>query len=291
MGQVNKEPLDLVARLEEPKRYAPLVSGDGLGRVFPYMQQWADGPWIEAKHYDALLAALKTETERAENNATRSSENYERAERLGDACRKLSAALSRIDYICGEPNEMECSGYDVHMNEGAVVEHVRVRLTTLREETRAKAFRELAKRLADFYAEWSPRCRNGTEYGEGDWQWLAGHMRDIAKSYAEPEMSDKLKARKEAAIRALPAQPGQAAQQVTPSGAVTGRTAGITAPDCAAPHTDHPSRVWDRTCPGCLVDGGERRLEQRRVLNNGMFGTSEYSQRQCRRATADRRKS
>lgn len=37
---------------------------------------------------------------------------------------KLSHALSRIDYLCGEPNDMQCSGYDVHQSEDAVVEHV-----------------------------------------------------------------------------------------------------------------------------------------------------------------------
>lgn len=37
---------------------------------------------------------------------------------------KLSAALSRIDYLCGEPNEMQTSGYDVHCNEEAVIRNV-----------------------------------------------------------------------------------------------------------------------------------------------------------------------
>ena len=37
---------------------------------------------------------------------------------------RLIAALSRIDYICGSPNEYKVSGYDVHCNEDAVVERV-----------------------------------------------------------------------------------------------------------------------------------------------------------------------
>jgi hypothetical protein len=40
------------------------------------------------------------------------------------ACQSLSAALSRISYLCGEPNEMGCGPYDVHCEESAVVEQV-----------------------------------------------------------------------------------------------------------------------------------------------------------------------
>lgn len=37
---------------------------------------------------------------------------------------KLSAALSRIDYACVEPNEMGLSSYDLHFDEAHVVKHV-----------------------------------------------------------------------------------------------------------------------------------------------------------------------
>ncbi len=41
------------------------------------------------------------------------------------ALQAQSAALSQISYLCGPPNEMECSPYDVHCDESAVVEQVR----------------------------------------------------------------------------------------------------------------------------------------------------------------------
>lgn len=44
---------------------------------------------------------------------------------------RLSAALSRIDYACGEPNEQQCSAYDVHCDEDAVVSNVRSTLESL----------------------------------------------------------------------------------------------------------------------------------------------------------------
>jgi hypothetical protein len=39
--------------------------------------------------------------------------------------------LSRIDYLCGDRNDMGVSGYDVHCDEEAVVRHVRNRLMAL----------------------------------------------------------------------------------------------------------------------------------------------------------------
>jgi hypothetical protein len=44
---------------------------------------------------------------------------------------RLSAALSRISYACEEPNDQQCSSYDVHCDEDAVVKQVQDRLAAL----------------------------------------------------------------------------------------------------------------------------------------------------------------
>jgi hypothetical protein len=74
-------------------------------------------------------------------------------------------------------------------------------------EAALEEVRKLAKRLEDYFAEWAPRMRPQSEEAPHDWQWLAEHLRNIARAAAEPEMPDELKERKEAAIRALKAQP------------------------------------------------------------------------------------
>lgn len=56
----------------------------------------------------------------------------ERNERLKKGCIELNLAIDRIDYACGEPNEMEVSDYAVHQNEEAVVERVKTMLAQLR---------------------------------------------------------------------------------------------------------------------------------------------------------------
>lgn len=45
------------------------------------------------------------------------------------AGQKLSSALSRISYLCGAPNEMECGTYDVFPDEDAVVAQVQALIT------------------------------------------------------------------------------------------------------------------------------------------------------------------
>lgn len=55
------------------------------------------------------------------------------AERCKQGCIKLSFAIDRIDYACGEPNEMGVSDYCIHQNEEAVVERVKKQLEAMRE--------------------------------------------------------------------------------------------------------------------------------------------------------------
>jgi hypothetical protein len=56
------------------------------------------------------------------------------------AVTRLSAALSRISYACEEPNDYQCSSYDAHCNEDAVVVQVAVAL--------ADAHRDIARLLS-----------------------------------------------------------------------------------------------------------------------------------------------
>jgi len=44
---------------------------------------------------------------------------------------KLSAALSRISYLCDKPNPMQISPYDVHCNEAEVVKQVEHLIATI----------------------------------------------------------------------------------------------------------------------------------------------------------------
>lgn len=77
----------------------------------------------------------------------------QRAMCLVCAGRNLSAALSRISYLCGPPNEMQCGPYDVHCDETAVVaqvEHLTARMAELAGSMQTVRMRlEVAHRLLD----------------------------------------------------------------------------------------------------------------------------------------------
>ena len=85
---------------------------------------------IDKLHYGGLLESARTELAALRDAATFCDKHQpnggKRAVCLVCAVQSLSAALSRISYLCGEPNEMECGPYDLDCDASAVVEQVAV---------------------------------------------------------------------------------------------------------------------------------------------------------------------
>ena len=46
----------------------------------------------------------------------------------------MQLALSRISYLCGEPNEYELSDFDIHYNPKLVIEQVRAKLASASQQ-------------------------------------------------------------------------------------------------------------------------------------------------------------
>lgn len=67
------------------------------------------------------------------------------ANKCREGCIALSHSIDRIDYLCGEPNEMGVSDYCVHQNDEAVVERVKAKLTEL--EAMREAIKEATHHL------------------------------------------------------------------------------------------------------------------------------------------------
>lgn len=80
------------------------------------------------------------------------------AERCKQGCIKLSFAIDRIDYACGEPNEMEVSDYCIHQNEEHVVKRAKEKIKAMHEAIEA-AYGAL-KELRSFYLDMTglPPC-------------------------------------------------------------------------------------------------------------------------------------
>lgn len=89
---------------------------------------------------ERLTAALQQERDSAAWCDKHKPNGGHRAACLVCACVIYSSALSRISYLCGEPNEMECGPYDIHCDESAVVEQVK-QLTAERDALQADAAR------------------------------------------------------------------------------------------------------------------------------------------------------
>lgn len=64
--------------------------------------------WERARQLEIELAAMRA-----------------KEERLREVCKHLHRALSEIDYVCGEPNEMHLSNYDADFDEKRVVAAVK----------------------------------------------------------------------------------------------------------------------------------------------------------------------
>lgn len=72
----------------------------------------------------------------------------------------LQHALSRISYACETPNEMQCSSYDVHMNEDAVVAQVVAQAERIRVLERRLSLHDPCNgRMTGEPPQYTPECR------------------------------------------------------------------------------------------------------------------------------------
>jgi len=152
---------DLIERLRD---------ADGRGVSPP--QSWTTDAADEIDRLRRELAAYKAA---APLCAEHQPNGGARATCLVCAVQELSAAISRIDYELGEPNEMEVSGFDVHCNPEPVVAGAR----NLRREL-AEAKEECSRWRKSFAGhvyvendEYSRLCRESRELAEAR-EWIAG---------------------------------------------------------------------------------------------------------------------
>jgi hypothetical protein len=102
----------------------PTPETDAATFDIPHHGADGTGSRVAVVHYQV---ARRLERERDEAR--------EYAERCKQGCIKLSYAIDRIDYACGEPNEMEVSDYAIHQNEDRVVQRVKEKLEALHHLT------------------------------------------------------------------------------------------------------------------------------------------------------------
>lgn len=116
-----------------------------------------------ADELDRLTAELEQHKKSAAFCDSHQPKGGQRGLCLVCTCQNLSAAMSRISYLCGPPNEMQCGPYDIHCDETAVV--VQVERLTARVA-------ELEDRLFAYGAMDDPPCfccgYNGPGYFQPD---------------------------------------------------------------------------------------------------------------------------
>lgn len=81
------------------------------------------------------------------------SQAYASKYRIG--CISLSHSIDRIDYACGEPNEMGVSNYCIHQNDEAVVERVKKKFAEKNEQMHRadEIIKDDARRIDALHAE------------------------------------------------------------------------------------------------------------------------------------------
>lgn len=143
----------LVERLREEARLLhncdPLLVGDG-----ELVKESADRIEALERELSAEKAARAEVEKSLPTCAEHKSRGGARSGCVVCATITLSAALSRIDYTCGEPNDQQMSAYDVHCDEEAVianVEALRVRAASASQSSRrqiaeARRYRWLRER-------------------------------------------------------------------------------------------------------------------------------------------------
>jgi hypothetical protein len=100
----------------------------GLLAIVNQLRTVAASAETDAENLRYTLAQLRTENEDLKKSLNACGEHQPtggtRASCLVCAVQKLSHAISRMDYACGEPNEMGVSPYDLHYDEDKVVARV-----------------------------------------------------------------------------------------------------------------------------------------------------------------------
>jgi len=123
---------------------------NGGGDGTPYVRESV--LLTEREAHEEYLKALPTCDEHRPNGGSRS-------QCVICAQIKLAAALSRIDYLSGQQNEMEVSSYDLHCDEQEVVRHVEKLIEAHKREVEG-----LKREIEELKEKLHPTCRDVQEF-------------------------------------------------------------------------------------------------------------------------------